>query len=200
MRWSKWTSLKLMFVWEVTRPGIVKEKQTPGSVLGMKLKRWGHRSRIKVADITFGDLYSPFLRYQHVTLLLNVSATFHNQPVKSVTGLGELTTEGKKRLAKTHARLKSYMCLKLLTFTIDFSWSPFKNFTPTMLKIVSVSDLVTTYLKLNFDMCILTHFQASECSWRDVVAGLQVASIFMGEKGEKQSPPNLSLPSVDIAF
>lgn len=108
-------------------------------------------------------------------------------------GPGGVDHRGEKRLAKTHARLKSYMCLKLLTFTIGFSWSPFKKFTPTMLQIVSVSDLVMMCLKLNFDMRILIRFQASECSWRDVVAGLQVASIFMGEKGEKQSPPQTFL-------
>lgn len=143
MRWSKWTSLKPMFVWEVTRPGIVKEKQTPGSVPGMKLKCWGCRSHIKVADITFGDLHSPFLRYQQRNSALKCLSNFPQPACQISNGPGGVDHRGEKRLAKTHTRLKSYMCLKLLTFTIDFSWSPFKNFTPTVLKVVSVSDLVT---------------------------------------------------------
>ena len=56
-----------------------------------------------------------------------------------------------------------------------------------MLKIISVCDLVAMYLKLDFDVCILTHFQASECSWRNGVPAPQVANVFVGEEGEKQS-------------
>lgn len=64
-----------------------------------------------------------------------------------------------------------------------------------MLKIVTVCDNVfnvTLYLKVDFDMRVLIHFQASECSWRDVAQLLR-----WGRKG-RNNPQNLSLPSQRI--
>lgn len=64
-----------------------------------------------------------------------------------------------------------------------------------MLQIIPVCDLVTVYLKLDFDTYIFTHFQASECSWRHAVPALQVVNIFMGEEGKEQLPKHFSTVS-----
>lgn len=182
MLWLKWTCLKLVCVWEVTRLGIMKEKQTTGSIKGMKIKRWGCRSSIKVPVTLFGGLSLPFVRYQHTTLALQHLSNFLQPACQMGNGPGWVDHRGGKKTGETQ-RVKVF---KITNLYHRFFCCHLKIWPPGCWR-SSHSNFMTMYLKLHFYTCVFTHFQALECSWREVVPAPQVANVSLGKEGEKQS-------------
>lgn len=192
---SKRTRSKVVFVWEVTRLGIVRGKtnarQRPGCEIETLKVPEPYKSGWGSAWRSVHAVCREPMRNSALKRLCNCP-----QPARQIGSRpGGFTTEGGERLTKTHVRLKGWMCLKLLTFTFDSSLLPFKTF--TMLKTISVRALVTMHLKLDFD----PHpFPGLWVQWQRCGHRSLGGERFHGGRKGRNNPLSLSLPSVAIAF